>query len=534
MVPQFQEQTEFFRQQVQRILRSQEFASSRQVREFLLYISEAAFEGRTHIDQVEIAERVLEKGKNFNPVDDASVRKLGTALRQRLERYYLNEGTGDEVHVTLPVRSYVPQFDLRPAPVSSDLQVVQPSALPPLIETPRRNWLRWAGVSAVGFSGAALGYWAGRALPASGPAAALAVIQTASGDIMHRLNNVPSGAIQFGNLLEEHDEITTRMTFTPERATQQAGILALQDADHYVKFGRQFLARPQMEFGLENAGRYGKPPGTFAEDPEAQTGDPVWLSIRCAGGEYRAFTSHDGVEWKPFGNVIAAPEGFRPLRAAVFAHNGRSDAPATEARFHHLSTGLAFHNRTAGPVDWKLFPGWKSQFGPAQEPAALLDGQCLTVLFDQNVWQNFVFARPVPAGEWSFTTRIDFQPVSGSVAGLSVQGPKGRMRLIRWDMDGGSITAEHLGNRQLNRKDFQGAPALYLRITQRAGRLTGCFSRDGRLFEAIPLDVAVAELTDQELTVGLHTAVSSWRAGEVRPPARFYFARLETSALTAK
>ena len=98
---------------MQKILASQEFAPSRQFRDFLHYISEAAFEGRTHLDQIEIADKVLKRGKEFSPLDDASVRNLGTALRQRLQRYYDTEGPNDPVRVTLPVRSYIPTFELR-------------------------------------------------------------------------------------------------------------------------------------------------------------------------------------------------------------------------------------------------------------------------------------------------------------------------------------------------------------------------------------------------------------------------------------
>ena len=72
-MPVAEENAEAYRRQVQRILASQEFVTSRQLREFLQYVSEAALEGRTHVEQVEIAEKVLQRGKEFNPLDDASV-----------------------------------------------------------------------------------------------------------------------------------------------------------------------------------------------------------------------------------------------------------------------------------------------------------------------------------------------------------------------------------------------------------------------------------------------------------------------------
>ena len=112
-MPVLEENAEACRRQVQRILASHEFVTSRQLRDFLQYVSEAAFEGRTHLDQIEIAEKVLQRGKDFNPLDDASVRKLGTALRQRLDRFYETDGSQDPVRISLPVRSYVPVFELR-------------------------------------------------------------------------------------------------------------------------------------------------------------------------------------------------------------------------------------------------------------------------------------------------------------------------------------------------------------------------------------------------------------------------------------
>ena len=96
---------ELFRQQLHRILSSAEFASSRQLREYFQYLAEAAFSGRTQLEQAEIAEAVLRRGKDFNPVDDASVRKLATLLRQKLAAYYAGEGAQDDILVTLPTRS---------------------------------------------------------------------------------------------------------------------------------------------------------------------------------------------------------------------------------------------------------------------------------------------------------------------------------------------------------------------------------------------------------------------------------------------
>src|SRR5438874_7320985 len=92
-----------YRRQLERILASPEFASSHQLREFLAYVSQAAFDGRQHLDQECIAREVLRRGSDFNPLDDASVRRLATLTRQRLERYYISAGADDPICVTLPL-----------------------------------------------------------------------------------------------------------------------------------------------------------------------------------------------------------------------------------------------------------------------------------------------------------------------------------------------------------------------------------------------------------------------------------------------
>ncbi len=60
---------------------------------------------------------------------------------------------------------------------------------------------------------------------------------------------------------------------------------------------------------------------------------------------------------------------------------------------------------------------------------------------------------------------MDFLSLSGSAAGLMLRGTQGEFRSqIRWDLDGGSVTAEFTGHQQMNRKDFEGSPPLILRF----------------------------------------------------------------------
>lgn len=508
---------------VQKIMASRELAPSRQLREFLHFVSEAAFEGRTHLEQIEIAEKVLKRGKEFSPLDDASVRKLGTALRQRLQRYYETEGSEDLIRVTLPVRSYIPSFELRTViPAEAEVPVPPPSRIP---EPPPSRRRLFAGAAAAATVIAAGGWWWRRK---ASPVPNSFLIRTRQGDIMHGVNDVANDAILFGPRMGPSDELTVRLLFTPERATQQAGILIYGDADRYVKLGRQFLARPQLEFGMEIRGRYTKPPGTFAYDPSAQTGDPIWLTIRPNGAEYRAFISSDGTQWKSFGNVLQMTEPMDDARAALFAHNGRSNAPSAEARFDRAGIGLSFHNLPEGPAELSRFSGWRLIATPGLQPNARFDGECLMLdTLPSDSTRGIDFVKQAPEGDWTVVTRLDFLSMSGSTAGLTAIGPKSRFRLIRWDLDGGSITAEHLGSRQFNVKDAEGAPPVTLRMSCRAGVLRCSFSRDDRRFEEVPLDVRVNDLTDKDYSIGLHVSTSSWRPGDPRQPARFYYFRQE-------
>jgi len=102
-----------YRDTLQRILDSQGFSGSRRLSEFLSYVVEEAIKGRASLDQYEIAEHVLSRPEEFDPLVDASVRKLASQVRHKLEEFYEIEGASDPVIVTLPRRSYVPRFRSR-------------------------------------------------------------------------------------------------------------------------------------------------------------------------------------------------------------------------------------------------------------------------------------------------------------------------------------------------------------------------------------------------------------------------------------
>ena len=74
-------------------------------------MANASLEGRSTVDQYEIAKEVLGRSAEFNPWDDATVRKLATRLRQKLDEYDAGSGRrGCDCPLATPalLRSQVP------------------------------------------------------------------------------------------------------------------------------------------------------------------------------------------------------------------------------------------------------------------------------------------------------------------------------------------------------------------------------------------------------------------------------------------
>lgn len=108
----------------ERIIRSQCFAKSVRLSSFLKYVCELAREGREEeINEQNIGAAIFGREPGFDPGIDSIVRSHATRLRHRLERFYLEEGAGEEWRVTIPKGSYIPLFEpLHPArePMATD------------------------------------------------------------------------------------------------------------------------------------------------------------------------------------------------------------------------------------------------------------------------------------------------------------------------------------------------------------------------------------------------------------------------------
>ena len=100
-------------EQLERICRSRIFALAQRSQAFLRYVVEKSLDG-TPPKEYAIAADVLDRGKNYDPAIDATVRVEAGRLRSRLREYYAEEGKLDPLYIEIPKGGYLAVFRLRP------------------------------------------------------------------------------------------------------------------------------------------------------------------------------------------------------------------------------------------------------------------------------------------------------------------------------------------------------------------------------------------------------------------------------------
>jgi len=140
------------RQALERVLKSETFARSEQLKRFLRYICESEIQGRAQeITEYSIAVEALGRPQDYSPNEDSSVRNRAYALRRKLEEYYSSEGCGDRVKIHLPKGSYVPRFVEVATPPAvlpeTAAAVAEPSEILYRRASDWRSWRApWAGI----------------------------------------------------------------------------------------------------------------------------------------------------------------------------------------------------------------------------------------------------------------------------------------------------------------------------------------------------------------------------------------------------
>ena len=137
------------REELDRVLASHEFQSSKLCQSFLRYVVENTLNG--HADSLKertIGIEVFGKPISYDPSEDAGVRVKAGEVRKRLRSYYLTAPADAQVLIDLPAGTYIPEF--------RTIKREEPTAP---VKSRTRPWLLLtiAGVAALG-AVAAL-YW---------------------------------------------------------------------------------------------------------------------------------------------------------------------------------------------------------------------------------------------------------------------------------------------------------------------------------------------------------------------------------------
>lgn len=433
------------RKHLDSILASRAFASSKQISTFLRFVAEKSLSGESHLTQEEIAEHVLGKGHELDASYDSVIRKLASMTRQRLGRYYVEEGAADDVELALPLRSYLPVFRPR-----------EPGEIVPEPHPQQRTWPRFAAVGAIlVLAGVPIIVYFRLATPEVADSVAWS-LKTVRGDLAYQGADAPPSSVLLGDAIRNGNALTALLHFQPEHEAQQAGILLWKDADNYVRFGRSFTARNYLEFVLERAGEVRTAPENLVYDTEGQSGKPVWLALWRNGTRFHAFVSSDGSDWTSFGAPIDLPELGEP-RIGIYAYHGRREPPATVATFRQVSTELWFAG-SEETLRQRLQASCAGELTTAERAPFL----SIRLLDAQPACSAVLRASQMPAGDWIVESRIDSIGVPGAMAGLYVAGAKGRVRLIRYGTDQPSVSLMHDLKSVQTLPDYNGSPPVTL------------------------------------------------------------------------
>lgn len=120
------------REQVERILGSPHFRTSKRCQALLRYVVEAYTEN--HSDRVKeriIGFEVFQREADYDTNQDSVVRTTAAEIRKKLAQYYQEPGHENEIRVLLPQGSYLPEFRLSPAVPAAPTAPVPPGASAP-------------------------------------------------------------------------------------------------------------------------------------------------------------------------------------------------------------------------------------------------------------------------------------------------------------------------------------------------------------------------------------------------------------------
>jgi hypothetical protein len=117
---------------VERIVNSEALKKSPRLIRFLRHLCEKHWTGQLdELSEQKIGVSVFERPADYSPAEDNIVRSHARLLRQKLERYFAEEGASEELLLTIPKGGYLPQFVERPARAEESVAAIFPEPTPP-------------------------------------------------------------------------------------------------------------------------------------------------------------------------------------------------------------------------------------------------------------------------------------------------------------------------------------------------------------------------------------------------------------------
>jgi hypothetical protein len=206
------------------LLQSPPFKRAEKLQKFLRFVCDRTLDGRSaEINEHLIAIEVFQRGHEYNPAEDAIVRRHAHAMRQKLQEYYATEGIDRPLRIEMPVGRYVPTFRRR-----EDIVVERPFpiALAPPPETQRSLFPRGILLLAAAIALFLSGWLAASFRPAPvsatmreiwgpwiGKGSVLSFSNATSAMVREYINPVPSDSVDHGVRLLPEQEPAFREKF---------------------------------------------------------------------------------------------------------------------------------------------------------------------------------------------------------------------------------------------------------------------------------------------------------------------------------
>jgi len=169
-------------------------------------------------------------------------------------------------------------------------------------------------------------------------------IQAQTGDLNAGTNTAKNLLLQPA-LGDWAAETKLTLSVTPHTATQQAGLIAYQDDDNYLKLDWEFtggsaqLVETSEDFSFTpNAPETNAFPTVLKSIPTAGivSGTTLWLKLVKSGSRYQTYYSADGTSWTPFYEVGASLSN---VKAGLFSYNRAGTSTDLTTAFDYFRAG---------------------------------------------------------------------------------------------------------------------------------------------------------------------------------------------------